>query len=34
MVKKAFPELLEVGPENVDQTDFFCFMSKNKSEGH
>jgi GNAT superfamily N-acetyltransferase len=27
-------ELIDVGPENVGKTGFFCFMSKKKSEGY
>ncbi len=34
MGSESFPEVIDVGLENVDQTGFFCYMSKKKTEGY
>jgi len=34
MKGESYPELIDVGLENVDQTGFFCYMSKKKTEGY
>lgn len=34
MTRQTAPEILDVAAGNVDQTGFFCFMSKKKSEGY
>lgn len=31
---ESYPEIIDVGLENVDKTGFFCYMSKKKIEGY